>query len=775
MSKRLNVGLFVSNLINDFDSSVYRGAERGAIETDTNLIVFPGRYLKPQYNDKERTKTDYQYSTIFSYASRENIDVLLILMGTIGTVLSEKEKQIFLDMYHDIPVIILADEIEGHKCLNFDNRSGLKAGIVDLIVNKNRKKIGMVSGPVTSEDAIERLNVYKETLQEYGLPVSEDAIVYGNFSEYSESVVEKLITTNPDLDAIVFANDQMAIGGYKVLKKYGYIIGEDIAVMGFDDSPMASILVPNLTTVRADAMDLGYHSVLEAVEYVKNGDCTCSPIETNLILRESSGGAKNRQKGSERDEIGAYRKVILEDKQRAAEKMLDGVYGTQMQEEGQRAFTEGMSTFLTEHFNLILGEPCCSPEQAGVLLDEALTAVNGSHAEVQAVIQLLDFFVEMVRSDFPEKEKLVADLFYHYMMRVAMKVASLRRKYEDELDELLWMSNSIARDMMGFGENTDMGFATVLDKLSRLGFQNAYLYSFDIPFLNTAADVWHDWQVPPELLLKSYFWSDGETKTLSGNAQKLSPMQLFNNEYIESDRRHTLLINLIFINEEQLGILLCELEYRKLSYLNSINAQLGSALKIIFMLRMQMGIQKQLEISLEKIKESNQILETISKVDELTGVYNRRGFFEAASKMMHNKKYREKKAILIFADLDNLKLINDMIGHDEGDFAIKSAAGILTDSMRATDIVARIGGDEFVAMAVVEKTMDGEMIKTRIKKLTEEFNEHCVKEYYIGMSVGYSEFLCNEEVPLEDYLGQADEKLYEDKQKKRKDIMKKTL
>ena len=95
----MNIGLFVSNLKDDFDTAIYRGVEQGAQEMEANLLVFPGRYLKGQYNDKERTKSEYQYNTVFAYADHKNIDVLLVLMGTIGTVLTEDEKKIFLDMY----------------------------------------------------------------------------------------------------------------------------------------------------------------------------------------------------------------------------------------------------------------------------------------------------------------------------------------------------------------------------------------------------------------------------------------------------------------------------------------------------------------------------------------------------------------------------------------------------------------------------------------------------------------------------------------------------
>lgn len=772
MKKRLNIGLFVSNLINDFDIAVYRGVERGAQEMDANLIVFPGRYLRGQYNDKERTKSEYQYNTVFAYADKQNIDVLLILLGTIGTVLTEEEKKIFLDMYRDIPVIILADEMPGYKCLVFENRCGLKDGIVDLIVNKKRKNIGIVSGPMTNEDAVERLNVYKETLQDYGLEVSEDKIVYGNFSEYTEEIVEDLLTKNPGMDAIVFANDQMAIGGYNTIKKHNLVIGKDIAVMGFDDSPMATVLVPNLSTVRADAVELGRRGAIEAVEYVTKGDCDCLPIKTEMVFRESTGPFQGNSAIDVKGE--RFREWLQEDQEKLAREMMNVLYGDRFLEENQKVFVSNIIDYIQCFLWFVLGKDAeISVAKTNVQIGRALTAVHGEHTEVNLLIQLFGILSDVAKIYAQDKEAEARELLYANMQRLTMVVTALRQESETELDALLWMSNSIAKDMLVYGADSDQSFSTVSDKLIRLGFKSAYLYAMESPFINQEEGSWNDWRIPEKMLLKSFFYNDGQPpRSIEGREQEISSMKLFDNPYVQQEKRHTLLLNMIFINEEQLGILLCEIDSRKLQYMNSVNAQLSSALKIIHMLKMQVGIQRQLEESLEKIKESNQVLETISKVDALTGVYNRRGFYEMAAKMIHSKNNRNKKVILLFADLDNLKSINDKIGHDAGDFAIRSIATVLTDSMRATDIVARIGGDEFVAMAVAELDTDGEMIKQRIKTLMNEFNDRSDKNYYIGVSVGYSEFLCKDDVVLEDYLGQADEKLYEDKQKKRKDIMK---
>ena len=81
---RINIGLFVCHLENEFSSAVSNGAMVASKKFDTNLIIFPGRYINGVYNDSIRTEYEYQYNTIFNYASSSNLDVLLVVTGTIG-------------------------------------------------------------------------------------------------------------------------------------------------------------------------------------------------------------------------------------------------------------------------------------------------------------------------------------------------------------------------------------------------------------------------------------------------------------------------------------------------------------------------------------------------------------------------------------------------------------------------------------------------------------------------------------------------------------------
>jgi len=88
-------------------------------------------------------------------------------------------------------------------------------------------------------------------------------------------------------------------------------------------------------------------------------------------------------------------------------------------------------------------------------------------------------------------------------------------------------------------------------------------------------------------------------------------------------------------------------------------------------------------------------LNNLSQTDELTGLYNRRGFISLTRSSLELAQRMGKSGLLFFIDMDGLKVINDSYGHEEGDIAIKEIANILRSAFRKSDIVARLGGDEF--------------------------------------------------------------------------------
>ena len=162
----------------------------------------------------------------------------------------------------------------------------------------------------------------------------------------------------------------------------------------------------------------------------------------------------------------------------------------------------------------------------------------------------------------------------------------------------------------------------------------------------------------------------------------------------------------------------------------------------------------------------------MSMLDELTGVYNRRGFYEFTNRIFKAPENEGKSAVLIFADLDNLKKINDTFGHDDGDYSIKSAADFIRNGLRSTDIVARIGGDEFAAFALCDSESIMKTIPARIKGIAAEHNEKSDKPYNVTVSIGIYELTCNPNGSVQVYMDKADAALYADKKNKNPDIMK---
>ena len=172
-----------------------------------------------------------------------------------------------------------------------------------------------------------------------------------------------------------------------------------------------------------------------------------------------------------------------------------------------------------------------------------------------------------------------------------------------------------------------------------------------------------------------------------------------------------------------------------------------------------------------ELEEKNRILSVISIYDELSQVLNRRGFMEKALQLIAEKQ--GKKAYLLFADVDHLKEINDSFGHAAGDFAITSAAGYLRECMPKDAITARIGGDEFVSLFVPDVECYCEDIIMQIKSYAEYFNAKSTQPFYVEMSVGVYEFVCDKDTDMGELFKESDAVLYEQKRNRRASIKKK--
>lgn len=156
-------------------------------------------------------------------------------------------------------------------------------------------------------------------------------------------------------------------------------------------------------------------------------------------------------------------------------------------------------------------------------------------------------------------------------------------------------------------------------------------------------------------------------------------------------------------------------------------------------------------------------LRALSLTDELTGLYNRRGFLTLAEQQIRIANRLKKKLYLLAADLDDLKVINDTFGHQEGDSALVETAGILRENFRESDIIARIGGDEFVVMPIEMSNDRSDIILNRLSQGFEKNNQKNSLRYRISISAGITWYDPEQPVSIDQLLATADNSMYEQK------------
>jgi diguanylate cyclase (GGDEF)-like protein/PAS domain S-box-containing protein len=156
-------------------------------------------------------------------------------------------------------------------------------------------------------------------------------------------------------------------------------------------------------------------------------------------------------------------------------------------------------------------------------------------------------------------------------------------------------------------------------------------------------------------------------------------------------------------------------------------------------------------------------LRALALLDELTGLYNRRGFSVLAEHQLKMAERGERRMLLLFADLDGLKWINDTFGHSEGDRALIETADILEKTFRESDIVARIGGDEFVVLAIETNGSPAEVLISRLRENLKARNAEADCRYKLSLSVGLARYDPTRPCSLDDLLARADRAMYEQK------------
>ncbi|MBN2544984.1 MAG: GGDEF domain-containing protein [Spirochaetes bacterium] len=182
------------------------------------------------------------------------------------------------------------------------------------------------------------------------------------------------------------------------------------------------------------------------------------------------------------------------------------------------------------------------------------------------------------------------------------------------------------------------------------------------------------------------------------------------------------------------------------------------------------GIINPFDLIFRELKINEEKLLSLSITDELTGLYNRRAFFDILKKLIHSAKRENKLLTLCMLDIDNFKDINDKYGHLKGDKALRIISRGLKSLARESDYACRIGGDEFVLLLPGCSLPDAEKIILRLKSYCSETVKKEKIKYKIVFSYGFSQYNGQDEIDIKGFLEKADRIMYENKLKNKQSL-----
>ncbi len=263
------LGLLLDEISGDFFPPMLRGMETGAREAGYDLLI--------------ATMRGGSYAV-----GPHNTDGILVFDTSLDEAQLRK-----LDAESFPMVLLYRPPPRGLQIpyVAFENKDGARAMTDHLIEQCGYQRIAFLRGPSDNQDSYWRERGYRESLEAHGIAFHSDLLATGDFDdEIAYKVVRQWVGEGLTVDAIFAGDDESAIGTILALRDAGLRVPEDIAVVGFDDSPSSRHLTPPLTTVRAPIEQTGFEAVKQLISLIEKG--AAQPeilLPTEIIIRESCG------------------------------------------------------------------------------------------------------------------------------------------------------------------------------------------------------------------------------------------------------------------------------------------------------------------------------------------------------------------------------------------------------------------------------------------------------------------------------------------------------
>jgi DNA-binding LacI/PurR family transcriptional regulator/serine phosphatase RsbU (regulator of sigma subunit) len=265
---------------------IWSGASDAAKRLGYSLVCFAGGSLDKAWNEFEP-----QRNAVYNFIDKNQLNGIVI-SGSLGNFISEsKFKEFYNQFINILPSVCLGPEIPSVPNVIVDNTQGMHELISHLVEFHKRRHIAFVCGPNGNKEAEKRLSIFKEVLNEHEITIDEQLIIPGDFSrDAGVNAVKYLLENNLCFDALVAANDDMALGALRSFKDHTINVPEKVLVVGFDDIEECNFSEPPLTTIKQPLYEMGSRAIEVIHDCIegRKSEHNCT-LPAPLIPRQSCG------------------------------------------------------------------------------------------------------------------------------------------------------------------------------------------------------------------------------------------------------------------------------------------------------------------------------------------------------------------------------------------------------------------------------------------------------------------------------------------------------
>ncbi len=631
----LTIAVIASGIDEEYQRSILSGIHRYAEQHHVNIahfIAFGGILANSKYDDGEYN--------IFNLPNFSLFDGAILFSNTFSADLTV--------MLHDkiaragIPAVSIDRKMGDFYTIGIRNDYAMEQITRHLIEEHGVRRLNFVSGPDGNTESVARYQAFERVLREHGIELEPERVYHGTFrAKDGRRAVEAFLRSDLEFpQAIVCANDAMAISVMLSLEENGIRCPEDVLVSGFDNIYNAQHFSPSLTSVERPLMRSGALACELILRHLR-GDPAQQNQELDAVpvYAESCGCP-----AGEPEDIPSFKKHNFQEMERVARDILRG-----NQMDCALVECDTLAEYLTALEHYVLKTGC----------EEFYLCLNDNW-HTRPIRYETGYTGEIPRESYITKG---------YSARMMMPLAYYDGVFRTD-EEGFSSSEVLPRLRLDTDKTRNFYFVPLHFRERCLGY--FAIVNSDFPLTSS---MFHSWSI-----------------SISNSLEN----------------------------------------FRKLLCLDDV------------------------------VRE----LDKIYTVDSLTGIYNRNGFKRGAQKI-YEQCIRERRAVMVmFADMDGLKSINDTNGHKAGDHAIRSIASIIQECCSDGEIPCRFGGDEFFVFGADYTEEAANDLQRRIHRAIEICNRNAALPYTLSLSMGACITVPKEGTSIFQLVTIADNRMYEEKRKK---------